>query len=121
MRLKGIKATNLLGASFEVALEPLTLIYGDNRSGKSRIRKAIELALLGYSPAVDKRAADIFNKFSSGKKMEVAAVLQERQKFNADSKEPVVFPSPQEVVIHRSWEMVGVGGTVKAKHHVPLG
>jgi hypothetical protein len=111
MRLGKIGGTNFMGADFELPLEELNIIYGPNFSGKSRIKRAIELSLLGYAPGLDKRPADIF-RLSSGREMEVRAEL---------ATETIKTPGSEETTyhaLHRSWKLA-TGGTVKVKHHVP--
>jgi hypothetical protein len=50
MHLTKITAANVKGRDFDLPLKPLTLILGDNTAGKSAIRDAIMIAMLGRHP-----------------------------------------------------------------------
>src|SRR5437870_4599586 len=75
MKLTKIAGTNIMGATFNVNLGALNIIFGENLSGKTRIRRAIELALLGFVPGLDKKPREIFRLNSGHGKMEVEAAF----------------------------------------------
>src|SRR5256886_2954275 len=68
MKLKSIAGENIKGQSFTHELKPVTLIVGDNYSGKSARVEAVKLALLGYVPGLGRRPQDIY-ALASGDKM----------------------------------------------------
>lgn len=53
--ISSIAAINLKGRNFTHTLEPLTVVAGDNATGKTAITDAIQVALLGYLPALGKK------------------------------------------------------------------
>lgn len=107
MKLTKISATNLMVASFELALDALTFITGKNFSGKTRVATAIKLALLGHRPGLDKTGPGTFWPLASGNPMEVRA-----QVARLEDGAGVVIER-----IHRKWEE-GFG-KVKTMNHVP--
>jgi DNA repair exonuclease SbcCD ATPase subunit len=50
--IKRIQIIGLRGKSFDLGLEPVTLIIGPNKSGKTTIADAMRWALLGYIPGM---------------------------------------------------------------------
>jgi hypothetical protein len=59
-RLKHISARNVKGKSFNYDLAPVTIVVGDNASGKTAVLAAVRLALLGYDPKLGRTAQGIF-------------------------------------------------------------
>lgn len=57
MFINHVRGHNFKGQSFETGLGQMTLISGDNFSGKSTLTDAIRLALSGYIPAIGKANA----------------------------------------------------------------
>ena len=53
--INSIAAINLKGRNFSHTIAPLTVIAGDNATGKTAITDAIQVALLGYLPALGKK------------------------------------------------------------------
>jgi hypothetical protein len=51
--IKRIEVAGLRGKSLDLELEPLTLVLGQNTSGKTTIADAIRWAILGYIPTMD--------------------------------------------------------------------
>ena len=66
-----VLVNGLKGLSKEFTLSPLTFIHGPNRSNKTTIIDAIQLALLGYHPSLPKRPGDILD-LASGEEMSVS-------------------------------------------------
>lgn len=60
MYIKTIRGINLCGQDFEHALEPVTLITGDNFTGKTTIATAVRYALSGQIPGVGNTPAHIW-------------------------------------------------------------
>src|SRR5205814_1595060 len=75
MKIKIIQGENIKGQSFNHDLKPVTLIVGDNYTGKSARIEAVKLALLGYVPGLGRRPQDIF-ALATGTKM-VAGITDE--------------------------------------------
>lgn len=74
MKLKSISARNFKGQSFDEPLFPLTVLVGQNFSGKTARTDAIRLLLLGHLPELGKTERATFG-LSSGKEMEVSGVF----------------------------------------------
>lgn len=61
MYVKQIKAVNFKGRTFDLMLDPVTVIAGDNFSGKTAVPMALRLALTGYlPPPIGKTAQAIY-------------------------------------------------------------
>jgi hypothetical protein len=61
----------LKGITRDYTLSPFTYIHGQNRSNKTSIIDAIQVAILGYHPSLQKTAASTF-ELCSGQEMDVA-------------------------------------------------
>lgn len=72
MHLKQIAARNFKGRNFDHLLNPITIIHGDNFSGKSAIADAIRVGLIGYHPHHGKRPCDTFGFAGAGTTMEIS-------------------------------------------------
>ncbi len=71
-----VQAINLKTKALDVALSPLTAILGENGTGKSSVREAIMLSVLGYSPALGKRAAGSLLRVGA-KRLDIKATLSD--------------------------------------------
>lgn len=72
--ITSIAAINIKGHSFRQTILPLTCISGDNATGKTAITDAIQIALLGYLPALGKKPSSTMALAPAGaKQMEVEA------------------------------------------------
>lgn len=98
MRLTTIGCSAFKGSSFEEPLAPLTVIFGENWSGKTTRLELIQLLLLGHLPGLDKTAAGIFG-LSSGREMSVWGTTDTG------------------LTIRRTW--TAKGDSVKAAHELP--
>lgn len=101
MRITQIEFTNLMGASAKLALAPLHCIYGRNMTGKSRVRYALELALIGYIPALGKRPSDTMLAASGARRLLSVRAIPE-----------------QGPVISRTWRKDDEG-KITTKHSAP--
>lgn len=70
--IKSITAKSIKGRSFAAALTPLTLVHGNNATGKTTVLQALRLALLGYDPSLGKTNKATF-KLASGPEMAAGA------------------------------------------------
>lgn len=68
--IKNITATNLKGRNISIAPGTMNVIVGPNWGGKTTILTAIRIGLLGYDPALGKRAIDTF-QLATGDEMAV--------------------------------------------------
>ena len=86
MKIKSIAARNLKGRSFKHDLAPVTIITGDNFSGKTAELSAIRLALMGYEPRLGKTAQAIFSlcgcKGGGATEMDVTATFDDGTAMN---------------------------------------
>jgi hypothetical protein len=64
--ITSISAKNFKGLEFTTPLERLVLMIGPNGAGKSARSDALQLALLGCHPAIDKKNSDIYETFGDG-------------------------------------------------------
>ena len=71
--IKSIAATNFKGRSFKNKLSPVTVFIGDNFTGKSSRKEALNLALAGFLPDIEKKAGSIHSRLASGQTMSVVA------------------------------------------------
>lgn len=60
MKITSLKATGIKRQNIDIEPRPVNIILGRNGAGKSAIKDALELGLLGYSPEIGKRPGDIF-------------------------------------------------------------
>ncbi len=74
--------TNTKGRSFNLSFDPLTLVVGENYSGKTTILDSIRLALMGKLPDAAKPAS-IF-RMSSGTKMGISLHLSDDMVISRD-------------------------------------
>ena len=72
MRITNIKATNFKGRSFNTELSPITVLVGQNFTGKSSRTEAMALALAGYLPGIEKTPGKITDRLASGNPMSVS-------------------------------------------------
>ena len=70
MTPRKVTATGIKTGGIQIDLMPLTIVTGDNGSGKTAIADAIKLALLGRHPVLGSRGAEIM-KLSNGDVLEV--------------------------------------------------
>lgn len=94
-----LQLLHVKGVSGEFDLAPITLITGRNSVGKTAILNAVTLALLGYVPAIGKRA-DLTFTLSSGPRMVVVAdgatFVWEQKKAKVTATTPANFePAPE--------------------------
>lgn len=75
--IKYIAGTNLKNGDFKIELSPLALITGKNGQGKSRVKDALFLALLGYHPDLGKKPAAFSRLSGPGLKFEATAVFSD--------------------------------------------
>jgi energy-coupling factor transporter ATP-binding protein EcfA2 len=77
MRLTRLQADGLKSLrGLDLELPPLLAITGDNGSGKSALRQALTVALLGYDPAIGKRLQDTRGELAAdGEEFDVAATF----------------------------------------------
>jgi len=101
-----IAARNLKGRCFDYDLAPVTIVCGPSFSGKTGVLDAIRLGLLGYHPALGKRAGDTFRLCSGS----VLGVTLERATLSMIGE-----PSGQR--IDRSWTREG--GSVRVGTDLP--
>lgn len=72
--ITAIAGMNVKGRNFRHELDPLTILVGGNTAGKTAITDAIQIALLGYHPALGKKAsATMLLAPESARQMEVEA------------------------------------------------
>jgi hypothetical protein len=76
--INSIAAVNVKGRNFRHLLRPLTIIAGDNATGKTAITDALQIALLGYLPALGKQP---------GKTMELAPDTAKQMEIEAEFSE----------------------------------
>lgn len=74
MKLQTVSAQNLKGESFTISLGEMTMIIGGNFRRKTARLDAIQLALLGYIPALGKTNAATFG-LCSGKELIIEATF----------------------------------------------
>ena len=91
-RLTEVYISELKGTAKKFELAPVTLIHGPNRSNKTSIVDAIQIAILGYHPGQPKNNAGVMN-LASGPVMEVG----------------VKFESGESVA--RTYKLTGTGAT----------
>lgn len=70
--MKTIGLLNLKGITGSFDLSPITVISGNNSTGKTAILNAVTLALIGYIPGVGKKPSSTFT-LASGDRMAVVA------------------------------------------------
>jgi DNA repair exonuclease SbcCD ATPase subunit len=99
MKITNLKATGIKGQDIDINPAPVTIITGENMSGKSAIKNAVELALLGYVPGLGKSNAKIF-ELSDGEPMGVELSVDDQ------------------LVISRLWK--SANGSVKGESTVNL-
>ena len=76
--INSIAGMNVKGRNFRHELKPLTIIFGDNATGKTAITDAIQIALMGYHPALGKKAGATMDLApDTAKQMEVEATFSE--------------------------------------------
>lgn len=98
MKLVKISARGFKGPDFQYDLTEITVLFGRNFRGKSRVMDAIRLALLGYLPELGKRNQDTFG-LATGPDMEICAVFDNG------------------LAIRRRWSLIG--NSVKLDQDVP--
>lgn len=64
MHIATVTTSNLRGLSIHKALGPVTVILGDNFTGKTTIPDAVRLALCGYLPGVKRTPGDLWAALS---------------------------------------------------------
>ena len=64
--LARIRAVNLKGRHLDVAPSALTLLIGENATGKTAVREAIVLALMGRHPEFGKQGKSILRLAGTG-------------------------------------------------------
>lgn len=71
MKITRISAQNFKGRSFVTDLSDITVLVGDNFSGKSSRSEAATLALAGFLPSIERRPFNLYDRLSSGNPMSV--------------------------------------------------
>ena len=77
MKIKSVSAVNFKGRSFKNELAPITVLVGQNFSGKSSRTEAMTLALAGYIPGIEKKPGSIHERLASGNPMGVKVDFDE--------------------------------------------
>lgn len=80
MRLTSLSVLNFKGETFTQDLATVTVIVGDNWTGKTTRTDAIRILLVGYLPEIGKAAKENFLKLSSGREMAVSGVFDDGSK-----------------------------------------
>lgn len=74
MKIESISAVNVKGRDFSHKLGPVTVIYGDNFSGKTAILDAIRIGLLGYHSKLGKQGSKLW-KLAGQTRMQMSVLL----------------------------------------------
>ncbi len=77
MRIKNIKADNFCGHNFDYPIHPVTMIVGNNATGKTAIANAIRVGLVGYHPRLGKQPSSTW--LLAGAETKMSVVLETDQ------------------------------------------
>lgn len=75
MNLKRLTANNVKGRDFDLEFAPVTLITGDNFSGKTAVMDAIRVTLLGYLSSLGKLPSATYQLAGNNELMRVLALF----------------------------------------------
>lgn len=76
MKINSIYASAFKGHSFKHEFDPMTVFVGPNFAGKTARLDALQIAMAGFHPMVERNNSGLF-RFASGLKMEVRALLDD--------------------------------------------
>lgn len=89
-RITKLSAVSFKGRAFSHELSAVNLITGQNWAGKSSRVEAMTLALAGYLPGIEKKAASIYDRLASGNPMSVRVEFEDGKLLNREYRRAAV-------------------------------